>query len=218
MTRSATSTPYALVSPFPAFDTDAPTHQVSANPPLLSISFTLGKNRPKDSRENILSTKQFTVNIISEPFIEAANASAVEAPAHIDEWLVSGLTPEPSVSIAVPRVQESAVSFECELFKHIDIAAPESDEPTTTLILGLIKRVHVCKAVLRDDGRTVDPGKLRPVARLDGGLYSRMGEAFELPRPSWRAWKDKIEEMHRSHPPYPSLQAIKFRLQKQDDH
>lgn len=39
------------------------------------------------------------MNIISEPFVEAANACAVEAPAHVDEWIVSGLTPEPSVGL-----------------------------------------------------------------------------------------------------------------------
>ena len=69
-------------------------------------------------------------------FVEAANACSVEAPANINEWIVSGLTPEPSVTIhsylslyllselimidiketiSVPRVQESAVSFECEV-------------------------------------------------------------------------------------------------------
>ena len=65
---------------------------------MLSISLLLSKRRPKDTRENILDTKEFTVNIISETFVEAANSCAIEAPEHIDEWLVSGLTPEPSVS------------------------------------------------------------------------------------------------------------------------
>ena len=45
-----------------------------------------------------MALKEFTVNIISEPFIEAANSCAVEAPDYVDEWVVSGLTPLPSVS------------------------------------------------------------------------------------------------------------------------
>ncbi|KAI0689971.1 hypothetical protein BC835DRAFT_1366702 [Cytidiella melzeri] len=170
---------------------------VSSNPPLLSISFTLSTSRPKDTRENILAMKQFTVNLISEPFVEAANACSVEAPAHINEWIVCGLTPEPSVSVSVPRIQESAVSFECELFKEFDICPPGSSKVTNTHILGLIKHVHVRKAVLKDDERTVDPSKLRPVARLGGGSYARLGEAFDLERPSWKVWKDRVEEMHR---------------------
>lgn len=74
-----------------------PHFQVSHNPPLLSVSLSLSKRRPKDTRENIKATKEFTVSIISEPFVEAANVCSVEAPAHVDEWVVSGLTPEPSV-------------------------------------------------------------------------------------------------------------------------
>jgi flavin reductase (DIM6/NTAB) family NADH-FMN oxidoreductase RutF len=75
--------------------------KVSHNPPLLSVSFQLPTKRPKDTRENIRSTKEFTVNIISEPFVEAANSCSVEAPDYVDEWLISGLTPEPSVSLKV---------------------------------------------------------------------------------------------------------------------
>ena len=47
--------------------------------------------KPKDSLTNILSTREFTVNIISEPFVEAANITSVEAPARINEWILGGL-------------------------------------------------------------------------------------------------------------------------------
>ena len=35
---------------------------------------------------------------LNDRFVEAANSCSVEAPDDIDEWVVSGLTPEPSVS------------------------------------------------------------------------------------------------------------------------
>ena len=66
---------------------------------MVGVSFAIFRGIGKDTRDNILETKTFTVNIISEPFVEAANACSVEAPARIDEWLVSGLTPEASVSL-----------------------------------------------------------------------------------------------------------------------
>lgn len=68
---------------------------------MLSVSFALSQRRPKDTRENILQTKEFTVNIISEPFIEAANSTSVESPADMNEWVLSGLTPAKSVSLWV---------------------------------------------------------------------------------------------------------------------
>lgn len=39
------------------------------------------------------------MNIISEPFVEAANATCVESPAEHDEWEVAGLEKEESVSL-----------------------------------------------------------------------------------------------------------------------
>jgi flavin reductase (DIM6/NTAB) family NADH-FMN oxidoreductase RutF len=72
--------------------------QVSHNPPMISLSFSLSNRRPKDTRDNILNSKGFTVSIISEPFVEAANSTSVESSADHDEWIFSGLTKESSVS------------------------------------------------------------------------------------------------------------------------
>ncbi|KAL4267795.1 FMN-binding split barrel [Pleurotus pulmonarius] len=166
---------------------------VSHNPPLLSISFSLSPRRPKDTRENILSTKKFTVNIISDDFIEAANSTSVEAPADVDEWLISGLTMAYGESGWPARVRESAISLECELYFSKDIPKSEADATIgTTLILGLIKKVHIRESVLSDDGESVDPRKLRVVARLGGLEYATIGHRFELPRPSWKELKDSF--------------------------
>jgi len=168
---------------------------ISHNPPLLTVSLVLSPKRPKDTKENIKFMKEFTVNIISEPFAEAANASSVEAPDYVDEWVVSGLTPIPSTHVKPPRVKESAVNLECELYDMQDIAPPGTDVPTTTLVFGLIKQIHVRNAVLSPDQQTVDPLKLRPIARLGGTSYSRIESTFELSRPSWKSLKEKIDKM-----------------------
>ncbi|KIJ67919.1 hypothetical protein HYDPIDRAFT_83493 [Hydnomerulius pinastri MD-312] len=163
---------------------------VAHNPPLLSVSFSLSPSKPKDSRENIIATKEFTVSIISEPFVEAANVTSVEAPAGVDEWEISGLTMARSVDVKPPWVKESAVGLECELFYTYDIRPPGSDTVTHTLVLGLIKRVHVRESVLTDND-TIDPGKLRAVSRLGGTTYARVGGGFDLGRPSWKAIRDE---------------------------
>ncbi|EIN11791.1 flavo protein oxygenase [Punctularia strigosozonata HHB-11173 SS5] len=155
---------------------------VAHNPPLCSISFTAGH---KDTRENIRETREFTVNIISEPFVEAANFTSIDAPEDVDEWVLSGLTPEPSIHVKTPRVKESAVSLECELYHWHDIRPPNSSTVTHSLVLGHIKTVHARNAVLNDDG-TIDPVKFRAVSRLGGTTYARIGEGFDLPRPSWK--------------------------------
>ena len=107
-------------------------------------------------------------------------------------------------------MKESAVSLECEvrddlhiwsityicpqLYHWHDIRAPNSTDVTHTLVLGHIKSVHVRNAVLSDDG-TVDPAKLRAVSRLGGSTYARVGEGFDLSRPSWKKTQDAYETL-----------------------
>ena len=72
--------------------------QMSTDPPVIAVGMVnYGPTRRKDSAQNIRDTKEFTVNIISEPWIEQANACSVDCPPEISEWDISGLTKEPSV-------------------------------------------------------------------------------------------------------------------------
>ncbi|THH18789.1 hypothetical protein EW146_g2257 [Bondarzewia mesenterica] len=168
--------------------------QISHNPPMISVAFTLSTRVPKDTRENIIATKEFVVSLISEPFVEAANMTAVESPEDLDEFIAAGLTKEPSVLIKPPRVKESAVSFECELYLSHDIYPDNATDPSTTVVLGRIKYAHVRQAVLQQDGLSVDPARLRAVSRLGGSTYGRVSEAFDLKRPSWEAVKQEMGE------------------------
>ena len=113
-------------------------------------------------------------------------------------------------------MKESAVGLECEvrnspiplsfafspynnptqLYDFKDVAPPGAEKPTTTIVLGLIKYIHIHKAVLAEDGNTVDPSKLRPVARLGGATFARLGEGFDLSRLSWKSSKEQIEKLH----------------------
>ncbi|KAJ7783260.1 hypothetical protein B0H16DRAFT_1496122 [Mycena metata] len=163
-------------------------------PPLVSVSFSLSQKRSKHSRENIVATGQFTVNIISEAFAEAANCTAAEAPADVDEWILSGLTMTPSRFVNPACVRESAVSLECELYFLKDLSPPDQpDLITTTLAVGLIKTAHVHESVLDAEGSAVDVGKLRPISRLGGTTYARLLEGFDLERTSWKAARPAYE-------------------------
>jgi flavin reductase (DIM6/NTAB) family NADH-FMN oxidoreductase RutF len=61
------------------------------------VTITVGTG--KDTHKNIMDTKEFVVNMVSEPFVHAMNATSVDGPPELDEWQVSGLTPLPSVSV-----------------------------------------------------------------------------------------------------------------------
>lgn len=75
----------------------------------------------KDTLANILATREFVVNIMSEWFVEAANHTCGPYDAGQNEFEIAGLTPLPSVAVAPPRVAESAVHMECTLRHHWDV-------------------------------------------------------------------------------------------------
>ena len=75
--------------------------QVTHNPAMISVSCSASPTGSlKDTAHNIKATKGFTVNIISEPFIENANVTSIDAPANISEWPICGLTKEPIVRVS----------------------------------------------------------------------------------------------------------------------
>lgn len=136
----------------------------------------------KDTLVNIEATKCFVVNIVSEDIVAQMNLTAPEYPEDVDEFVESGLTPTPSVSIAAQRVAESPIQMECELVQIVSFG----EEPGAgSLVLGRVKRIH-----LRDDvyesGR-IDIERLRPVARLAGDAYSRTTDRFSLKRPTLKS-------------------------------
>lgn len=75
------------------------TIEVCQNQPIISISCrALRPGELKGTVKNIIATKGFVVNLISEAWAENANACSIEFPEGISEWPASGLTRELSVS------------------------------------------------------------------------------------------------------------------------
>ncbi|KAG1803201.1 hypothetical protein EV424DRAFT_1351562 [Suillus variegatus] len=181
------------LAPFSWFNT------VTNYPPV--ISFAVNHSAPgrlKDTATNLKNGQGFTVNIISEAFVENANATAIDAPRDFDEWTLSGLTKEKCVQIRASRVKESAFSMECELYKAIDITHPVTGEHNNTLILAHVKYIHVRKDVLTEKG-VIDLTKFKPVARLGDISYARVGDAYRIARPSWAQDEAKIQEALTTH-------------------
>ncbi|KAG6375234.1 hypothetical protein JVT61DRAFT_3448 [Boletus reticuloceps] len=164
-----------------------------ANWPLLvSFSCLNGPARIKDTTNNVKNSKGFTVNIISEPFVENADVTAIDSPPGFDEWSISGLTKAPSVRQLKPISCARHSIQECELFQAIDIVHPTTGECTSTLILAHVNYIHVRNDMLTERG-TVDPIKFKPVARLGDISYVRFGDIFRIPHPVWATEESNIQ-------------------------
>lgn len=86
-------------------------------------------------------------------------------------------------------------NFAFQLHSHHDVSPKVGEDITTTIVLAFIKKVHVRESVLTEDGISVDPAKLRPVARLGGTTYARQLEGFDLPRISWKSIKEEYQAL-----------------------
>lgn len=163
------------VAPFSYFQA------VCADPPLYSVSFV--GDQPNDSLRNILETKEACISIISDSFIEAANATSINTPPHIPEWPLSGLHPCAGRLVKPLYALESAFSIELRYHSHHEIISPKSEQRTATLVLLQAVLFHVWEDTLGSDKATVDIAALRPVFRAGGITYGICLQGFELTRP-----------------------------------
>lgn len=77
----------------------------------------------------------FPAQISSEPILEAANYTTTEDPSYVDEWILSGLTPVPSKTVAPPRVGESPFAMECTLSHSWPLKRDDSDDETGMVVV-----------------------------------------------------------------------------------
>lgn len=155
---------------------------VSANPPVVCFSpMVRGGNSAepqKDTLRNIVATREFVVNIVSEDFSEKMNQTAPEFPPEVDEFAVSGLTPVASDLVRPPRVGESLISMECKLLEVVSVSAKPLGG---SLVIGEVLRFHVKDAIV--ENFRIDPDRLRPIGRMAGNSYVRTTDRFEMVRP-----------------------------------
>ena len=88
---------------------------VGDDPPHVMFAAGRGQNSNKDTLNNVLATKQFVVNMVTEELTEQMNSTAQGIPTHESEFDLANLTPIPSLKVKPPRVKESPITMECEL-------------------------------------------------------------------------------------------------------
>lgn len=167
------------------------------DPPIFVVGFSGGFDNAKDTLRNLVDTKECVINIISEDFVEAANACAIDLPYGQSEWSVSGLTPADTDVVRPKRVKESVFSIEGKLLSTQEFAS-RADENKKTGVLAVIEGVMfwVREDAINEERSLIDPGVLRPVARLGGISYARVVNGFEIVRPVLKqeVEKGKLDE------------------------
>jgi flavin reductase (DIM6/NTAB) family NADH-FMN oxidoreductase RutF len=150
---------------------------ICAEPP--TVCFSTGFRVPsKDTLANVVATREFVVNIVSEDFAEQMNLCSGDYPATVDEFEVSGLTPVASELVLPPCVAESHVNMECKLVQVVEVSTRPMGG---TLIIGEVVRFHIDESVF--ENFRIDPDKLHAIGRMGGSEYTRTRDRFQMIRP-----------------------------------
>ena len=160
----------------------------AGNPPVVGIGIGSHEpGRPKDTRANILETKQFVVNLVSEQVAEAMNITAIEFPREVEELKQAGLSIAPSLYVKPPRIAESPVAFECELLQIVELGSESG------LVLGKVLAMHVRDEFVLDERKHyIDTPNLKLIGRMHGtGWYARTSDLFEMPRIPLKEWQHR---------------------------
>lgn len=132
----------------------------------------------KDTLKNIESTKEFIINIVSEEICEQVNKAATDFAYGVDEFEQAGLTKIEGTTVNVPRVKESLVGLECELFELLHFG---ENKGAGSLVIGKVVNVHIHDE-LYENGR-INTEKLNPVGRMAGHTYTKaISDTFSIER------------------------------------
>lgn len=163
----------ANLAPFSFFNV------VGDDPPHIMFSTAHSNDHKKDTLTNVLQTKQFVVNMVTEEIVEQMNITGQNVPHDVDEFKLAGLTPIASVKVKPPRVKESPISFECELVHHYTLENHKFGG--ATIVIGRIVMFHFDDSVLLEDHK-INLETYKPVSRLAGANYAKLGELFAIKR------------------------------------
>lgn len=168
-----TLTPEGVVNlaPFSAFTF------VSHDPPMVAISVGVRNGVMKDTGHNILSSREFVVNIADHSLIDAVHASSFEYPPDISEVEMLGLETRPSFHVRPPRIAVAPVSLECKLHQCIEFG----NQPSR-LMVGEVLRFHV-RDGLAVNGK-ITTAELNPISRLGGPNYATLGNIISIATPA----------------------------------
>lgn len=136
-----------------------------------------GTQGKKDTLRNIEAVPEFVVNIANEALAHPLNETARAVPPDVSEFELAGVTPASSVTVAVPRVAEAPVAFECTLQRIVTI---NPDPGGGAAVFGEVRCVHIRDDVYQDGYIQLEA--LNPIGRLAGNAYTRVTDVFEMIR------------------------------------
>ena len=134
----------------------------------------------KDTAENIQTSSEFVVNLVTEELLAAMNVSAADFPPEESELTATNLHTAQSVRVKAPRLAEAHASLECKLFQSQSLGA-------NTLYIGEVVMFHVADRLI---GPRLYINNFAPIGRLGSpSVYCRTTDRLEISRIDYAEWQ-----------------------------
>lgn len=159
------------LAPFSAFTF------VSHKPPMITVTAGMGegvrKGLVKDTVINILTNREFVVNIANQSLLSALHASSAEYPSGHSEAEALGIEMIQSKTIRTPRIAAAPAALECRLHSTIELG-----EELERIIIGRVQMFQIADHLLKSG--KINTKELDPIARLGGPNYATFGEIITM--------------------------------------
>ena len=144
---------------------------ISAVNNLLGVSINQhGDGSIKDTLRNIKASGEFVVNTVCEDIAMQAQTCSEVLPADVSEIDAAKLTLLPSRTIAVPRIAESPIQFECLLHSLTPFES-------AVLVVGRVTAMHFRTGLVSNHRIALDA--YAPLGRLAGRTFCKVGDLIE---------------------------------------
>lgn len=158
---------------------------VCSDPPLVMLS--IGKKTPeeaKDTRQNILTGRDFVINLPSVVQAKDVTASAATLPygeSELELMQDKELVEFPGCPL--PRLKSAPIAFQAKLHEVHYLGKQKQ-----AVIYAELLQIYIDDAAVQVDevrGRyTIDASKIDPLARLGGAQYAGIDKVFSVTRPA----------------------------------
>lgn len=120
---------------------------LSSNPPLLSFMLRPDHKVPRHTFENIKETGVFTINNITNDFIDNAHYTSAKFDREVSEFKQCNLTEEYLFSFKAPFVKESNLKLGMKYIESVFIKSSD-----TVMVIGQIEHIDVSDIALEETG------------------------------------------------------------------
>lgn len=155
---------------------------VSSAPPLLMISVGKKPNGdPKDTVRNIIEKKQCVIHIATETDANLVTQTAATLAHGESEVTINDIPLTQFAGFDLPRIEQCNIAYGCELYEVKEMG----DVPQSLVFLKVNQLYLNDDVVTLDDKKRINvlANKVAPLARLGGGEYAGISDAFGIVRP-----------------------------------